>query len=91
VELQLFVSHGFLPCRDAERIWREVSHERDIRLTVVDIDSPAGRDVAARIPVTVVPAIAAAGRLLAVGVQTLQEARDLVAAMGNTNVGTDVV
>lgn len=91
MELQLFVSRGFLPCREAERIWREVAHAHAIRLTVVDIDSPTGQAEAARMPVTVVPAIAAAGRLVAVGVQTSQEAHDLVAAIGNTNAGNDVV
>jgi hypothetical protein len=82
MELQLFVSRTFAPCRDAERIWREVAREHHAALTVIDVHSPAVRDQLGRLPVTVVPAIAADGRLLAIGVQTIEEARQLVAVAG---------
>jgi hypothetical protein len=80
MELQLFVSRTFAPCRDAERVWREVAREHRVGLTVVDVHSPGGGDRDGRLPVTVVPAIAADGRLLAIGVQTIEEARRLIAA-----------
>lgn len=82
MKLQLFISHAFAPCRDAEFVWNQVAHEHDVALGIVDIDSPGGRDLAERMRVTVVPAIAVDNRLLAIGVQTIAEARDLMASVG---------
>lgn len=80
MELQLFISRTFAPCRDAERVWRKIAREHHVALTVVDVHSPRVRDQLGRLPVTVVPAVAADGRLLAIGVQTMEEARRLIVA-----------
>lgn len=85
MEIELFTSKSFSPCRDAERIWRTVASERRIALTVVDVDSPDGQERAERLRITVVPAISVGGRLLAIGVQTIEEARELVATMPGAN------
>ncbi|HEX9812927.1 MAG TPA: hypothetical protein VGA88_12700 [Burkholderiales bacterium] len=79
MELLLFVSQAFTPCRDAERVWQTVAEESGCALTVVDVNSAEGHDLAERLRVTVVPAVAMAGRLLAIGVQSAEEARGLVA------------
>jgi thioredoxin-like negative regulator of GroEL len=78
MEFLLFVSQVFGPCREAERVWRTVAAETGCSLTVVDINSPEGHDLAKRLRVTVVPAVATEGRLLAIGVQNAEEARGLV-------------
>lgn len=83
MELDLFVSWDFAPCREAERVWREAGDEKGIAVTVIDIDLPDGGRLAQRMGLTVVPAIALNGCLLAVGVQTIEEARDLIAAAAN--------
>lgn len=80
MKLQLFVSESFAPCREAERVWRGIAAECGIELAVVDINGQAGRALAARLQVNVVPAVAADGRLLAIGVQTPAEARLVLAA-----------
>ena len=79
MRLQLFVSRAFAPCRDAEQVWRRVAEERGMELVVVDINSERGREAAASLQVTAVPALALDGRLLAIGVQTPEEARGLIA------------
>lgn len=78
MELLLFVSQAFAPCREAERVWQTVAAETGCALTVVDINSAEGHDLAERLRVTVVPAVAMEGRLLAIGVQSAEEARGLV-------------
>ncbi len=78
MELLLFVSQAFAPCREAERVWQAVAAENGCALTVVDINSPEGHNLAERLHVTVVPAVAIEGRLLAIGVQSTEEARGLV-------------
>ena len=78
MELLLFVSQAFAPCREAERVWQSVAAESGCSLTVVDINSPEGHELAESLRVTVVPAVATEGRLLAIGVQSADEARKLV-------------
>jgi len=82
MEFQLFISQAFAPCREAERVWQAVATEAGVALTIVDINSPAGHDIAERLHVTVVPAVAVDGRLAAIGVQTEEEARALIPAGG---------
>jgi thioredoxin-like negative regulator of GroEL len=79
MELLLFVSQAFTPCRDAERVWQTVAEESGCALTVVDVNSTEGHDLAERLRVAVVPALSVDGRLSAIGVQSLAEARGLVA------------
>lgn len=78
MDLLLFVSPAFAPCREAERVWEAVAAESGCSLTVVDITSPQGHQLAERLRVTVVPAVATAERLLAIGVQSAEEARGLL-------------
>ena len=82
MKFQLFVSRAFAPCRDAERIWGEAARQTRIAFSVVDVNSPNGSNLAERMRVTVVPAVAVDGRLLAIGVQTTEEARRLIASAG---------
>ncbi|HEY8555409.1 MAG TPA: thioredoxin family protein [Burkholderiales bacterium] len=79
VELQLFVSPSFAPCLQAERVWREIAAEAGVELAVIDIESEHGRAVASELGLAMVPAIAVDGRLVAIGVQTHDEARSVLA------------
>lgn len=79
MKLQLFVSDTFAPCREAERVWRAVAEENGAELAIIDINSDAGRSLAAPLGVNVVPAVVIDGRLLAIGVQSAAEARGLLA------------
>lgn len=78
MKLQLFVSESFAPCREAERVWRAAAADCGCEFAVVDINREPGRELAARMRVHVVPAVALDDRLLAIGVQTPDEALSLV-------------
>ncbi len=80
MEIELFVSHSFKPCRDAERIYGEVAGEQGVELAIVDVNSQDGGARAQRLGIKMVPAPAINGRRLAIGVQTPEEVRDLLAA-----------
>ena len=82
MQLDLFISQAFAPCREAERVWQAVATEAGVALAIIDINSTAGHDLADKLRITVVPAVAIDGRLAAVGVQTEEEARALVPAGG---------
>lgn len=78
MQLQLFVSDSFAPCRDAERVWGYVARESDLELNVIDVRSDAGRALAEGLRIAIVPALAVDDRLLSVGVPTVDEARSLL-------------
>ncbi|GEM_PF-4331033 len=80
MKIELFVSESFKPCREAVRISDAVAKEEGLELTVVDIADPAGRRRADELGIAVIPALAVDGRLLAIGVQTHGDVRDLLAA-----------
>lgn len=78
MKLELFVSETFARCQDAERVWRHVATESGVELDVVDINSEAGRGRAARLGISIVPALAVDNEVLAVGVPTVEEVRKLL-------------
>jgi glutaredoxin len=80
VKVELLVSEWCPTCPQAERVWTEVAAERDIEFAVLDLNQTAGRELAHRLRVRTIPAIAIDGELKAVGVQSLAEARQMVAA-----------
>ncbi|MFZ5558733.1 MAG: thioredoxin family protein [Pseudomonadota bacterium] len=77
--VQLLVSEWCHTCPAAEQIWRQVAQERDIRFAVVDMAQSEGRELVARLRLKSVPSVIVDGALAAVGVQSLTEARALVA------------
>jgi hypothetical protein len=56
-----------------------VAEERAIDFSVLDMAQPEGRMLAQRLRLKTIPAVAIDGTLMAVGVQTLEEARRMVA------------
>ncbi|MCX7892764.1 MAG: thioredoxin family protein [Burkholderiales bacterium] len=78
--VQLLVSEWCHTCPAAEKVWRDVADERDFDFAVVDVMQPEGRAIVARLRVRAVPSVVVDGELKAVGVQTPDEARALVAA-----------
>lgn len=67
-------------CPRAEQVWRQVAQERAFEFAVVDVGQPEGRELAARLHLRSVPSVVVDGVLKAVGVQSAEEARALVAA-----------
>jgi len=79
MKVELLVSEWCPTCPAAEQVWRSVLEERDFQLAVVDAAQPEGRDLVARLRLRSVPSVVVDGELKAVGVQTPDEARALVA------------
>lgn len=79
MKVQLLVSESCAPCDQAEAIWRGVASEHDLDFTVVDLGEPEGQQLANRLRLKTIPALVVDGVLVAIGVQSPEEARALVA------------
>ncbi|MDA8420480.1 MAG: thioredoxin family protein [Pseudomonadota bacterium] len=80
MKVQLLVSDWCASCHQAEKVWREVSEERDFDFAVVDMGQPEGRELVSRLRLKTIPALVVDDRLAAIGVQTRQEALSIVGA-----------
>lgn len=78
-KVQLLVSEWCTPCRAAEAVWQQVAARRDVDFEVLDMAQPEARAVAQQHALRSVPAVVINNRLMAVGVQTLDQALALVA------------
>ena len=78
MKVQLLVSDACDPCDQAEIVWREVAAELELDFSVVNLDQPEGRQLAERLQLQTIPALVVDGVLVAIGVQSAEEARALV-------------
>ena len=78
MKVQLLVSDACDPCDQAEKVWREVAAELELDFSVVNLDRPEGRQLAERLQLHTIPALVVDGVLVAIGVQSAEEARSLV-------------
>jgi thioredoxin-like negative regulator of GroEL len=78
MKVQLLVSDACDPCDQAEKVWRGVATELDLDFSVVNLDRPEGRQLAERLQLQTIPALVVDGVLVAIGVQSAEEARALV-------------
>ena len=83
MRVELLLTRDSASCRKAELVWRSICDEKNLTLIVLEDDSPEGRHVLARLNLHALPAILFNGRLVAVGVQTPQQALDLLHAAGD--------
>ncbi|NJD32136.1 MAG: hypothetical protein FIB04_09640 [Gammaproteobacteria bacterium] len=79
-KVQLLVSEWCEPCRGAESVWREAARRKDFVFEVLDVGQPEGRAIVARHAIKTVPASVVDDVLKAVGVPTLAQALESVAA-----------
>ncbi|HEX9627386.1 MAG TPA: thioredoxin family protein [Acidiferrobacterales bacterium] len=80
MQVTLMVSDWCASCDQAEKVWREVAAERGIDLAVVGLAQPEGRALAARLKLKTIPAVLVDGSLKAIGVQTRQQALEILDA-----------
>jgi thioredoxin-like negative regulator of GroEL len=78
MKVQLLVSDPCDPCDQAEKVWRGVVAELDLDFSVVNLDQPEGRQLTERLQLQTIPALVVDGVLVAIGVQSTEEARALV-------------
>lgn len=82
VKIQLLITKGSEPCSRAEAVWRSACAERDVELDVVDVQRPEGAELCRGLSLSALPALMFDGTLVAVGVQTPEEARTLLDGHG---------
>jgi hypothetical protein len=80
VKVQLLVSEWCEPCRGAEAVWREAAQRKDFVFEVLDVAQPEGRAIVARHAIKTVPAGVVDDTLRHVGIPTLAQALEFVAA-----------
>ncbi len=80
MRVELLTCAECAPCGDAIAVWREACAENDLELVVLAAEEPEGEQRIAALGLRVLPAILFDGELVAVGVQTLTEARHLLTA-----------
>jgi hypothetical protein len=82
MRVELLVTRDSASCRKAELLWRSICEKNNLTLRVLEDDSPEGQDVLARLGLHALPAVRLDGRLVAVGVQTPEQALELLRASG---------
>lgn len=80
MKIELLVSEWCQSCHQAERVWREVVAEKDVEFAVLDMSQPEGKALVSQLRLKTIPALVIDGELKGLGVQSLAEARALVAA-----------
>ena len=83
MRVELLVTRDSSSCRKAEIVWHSICEKNNLTLRVLEDDSPEGRCVLTRLELHALPAILLDGRLVAVGVQTEDQALGLLRAAGN--------
>ncbi|NCF27309.1 MAG: thioredoxin family protein [Gammaproteobacteria bacterium] len=78
MRVDLLVTRDSPSCRKAEILWRSICEKKNLTLNVLEDDSPEGLLVLARLELHALPAILLDGRLMAVGVQTEDQALELL-------------
>ena len=79
MRIELLITGDCVPCRKAERLWREVCEEQGLTLSVVDAQHREGKKVFHRMRLNTLPALLIDGKLVAVGVQSRDQAAELLA------------
>lgn len=78
MKVQLLVSESCVPCEQAEKIWRQVAKESALGFSVVNLTDTEGQKLADKLDLKTIPAVIIDGVLMAIGVQSLDEARALI-------------
>lgn len=81
MKVQLLISETCDHCRRAERIWSEIAAEHRLDFSVVGLERPEGEALAERLQINTIPALVVDGVLVAIGVQTPEEAEEIVASV----------
>jgi len=82
MRVELLVTRDSSACRKAELVWQSICEKNNLTLRVIDDAGPQGRQVLARLALNALPAILLDGRLVAVGVQTQNQAMELLRTAG---------
>ena len=78
MKVQLLVSESCPPCDQAESVWRVVASEHNLEFSVLNLAEPEGQQLANRLHLKTIPALVVNDVLVAIGVQSPEEAHALV-------------
>lgn len=77
MKIELLISQGCPFCHEAEKVWRTAAAERQTELHLLDVSHPDGQ-LTQSLTLNTVPAVLIDGTLKGVGVQTIEDARQLL-------------
>ena len=80
MKVELLVSEWCASCHQEEKVWQQIAKEKEINFSVVDMAQPEGRALVSRLRLKTIPAVVIDDELKGLGVHTLAEAREWVAA-----------
>lgn len=80
MKVELLVSEWCASCHQEEKVWQQIAKEKNINFAVVDMAQPEGRALVSRLRLKTIPAVVIDDELKGLGVHTLAEAREWVAA-----------
>ena len=83
MKVELLVTRSSPSCREAENLWRSICEYENLTLRVIEDASPQGQRALIRLGLRALPAVLLNGRLVAVGVQTRDQALELLRVAGN--------
>lgn len=90
VKIELLVAPDCAPCTKAVALWRQISEKHGLSLRVLDRREREGEYLSHRFHLKTFPALVMNGKLVAVGVQSHQEAASLLCQpIGGTMCGND--
>jgi hypothetical protein len=84
MKVELLVTRDSSSCRKAENLWRSICKNESLTFTVIEDASPEGQSALTRLGLRALPAVLLDERLVAVGVQTRDQALELLRAAGHT-------
>ncbi len=85
MKVELLVTRDSSSGRKAEHLWRSICENENLTLRVIEDESPEGQRALTRLRLRALPAVLLNGRLVAVGVQTRDQAFELLRAAGNAD------
>lgn len=87
MRIELLIADNCLPCRKAEEVWRGMSKERGLALSVLDVHGSEGKQLSDRLGLTALPALMIDGNLVAVGVQSPDQVAELLIQADSVKAG----
>lgn len=78
MKVQLLVADWSPACGRAQQVWQTVAQERQVELSVVDVDQPEGQTLMEQLQLKTIPAVLIDGQLVAIGVQSREAAQAII-------------
>ncbi len=78
MKVQLLVADWSPACGRAQKIWQSVAQERQVELSIVDVDQPEGQTLMKHLQLKTIPAVLINGQLVGIGVQSREAAQAII-------------